>query len=70
MAKRILVAGGTGLLGRPVAQQLVNDGFEVRVLARSGGGLEGVNDFEFVAGDVQDADSVDSAVDAPASTSA
>jgi uncharacterized protein YbjT (DUF2867 family) len=29
---RVLVIGGTGMLGRPVAVQLVNDGFDVRVM--------------------------------------
>lgn len=33
--KTILVIGGTGMLGRPVAQQLKADGFKVRLLARS-----------------------------------
>lgn len=32
--KRVLVLGGTGMLGAPVARRLVADGFEVRVLAR------------------------------------
>jgi NADH dehydrogenase len=34
MSKRILVLGGTGMLGRPVVYQLQKDGFQVRVLAR------------------------------------
>jgi len=33
--KPILVIGGTGLLGKPVAQQLKADGFNVRLLARN-----------------------------------
>jgi uncharacterized protein YbjT (DUF2867 family) len=35
MSKTILVLGATGLLGGPVARCLKQDGFEVRVLARS-----------------------------------
>lgn len=31
---RILVVGATGLVGRPVARQLADDGFDVRVLVR------------------------------------
>ena len=34
MNKRILVIGGTGLLGNPVANHLQADGYQVRVLAR------------------------------------
>ncbi|MBK7455007.1 MAG: NAD(P)H-binding protein [Anaerolineales bacterium] len=33
--KTILVIGGTGMLGKPVAQQLKADGFNVRMLARN-----------------------------------
>ena len=33
--RRVLVAGGTGMLGRPVVRRLLEDGFSVRVLARS-----------------------------------
>jgi uncharacterized protein YbjT (DUF2867 family) len=32
--KRILVLGGTGMLGGPVVRRLLADGFDVRVLAR------------------------------------
>lgn len=32
--KRVLVLGGTGMLGAPVALRLAEDGFDVRVLAR------------------------------------
>jgi uncharacterized protein YbjT (DUF2867 family) len=34
-SKTILIIGGTGMLGKPVAQQLKVDGFNVRLLARS-----------------------------------
>ena len=33
--KTILIIGGTGMLGKPVAQQLKADGFNVRLLARN-----------------------------------
>lgn len=33
--KTILIIGGTGMLGKPVAQQLKADGFNVRLLVRS-----------------------------------
>jgi uncharacterized protein YbjT (DUF2867 family) len=63
-AETILVAGGTGLLGEPVARQLLADGFQVRLLvrdrrkARSRLG-EG---FAYVEGDVEDGAAVDRAV--------
>jgi uncharacterized protein YbjT (DUF2867 family) len=34
MEKKILVVGGTGRLGQPVARQLKEDGYQVRVMAR------------------------------------
>jgi NADH dehydrogenase len=36
-AGSILVIGGTGLIGEPVARQLLRDGFEVRLLVRDAG---------------------------------
>jgi uncharacterized protein YbjT (DUF2867 family) len=53
--KRILVVGATGMLGKPVAEQLYRDGFTVRVLSRSaekGQKLFGAG-YEVVAGDVE-----------------
>jgi len=35
MSQRILVIGGTGMLGEPVARQLKADGFTVRILTRN-----------------------------------
>ncbi|MCJ7532097.1 MAG: NAD(P)H-binding protein [Anaerolineales bacterium] len=35
MAERILVIGGTGMLGEPVPRQLQADGYQVRILTRS-----------------------------------
>lgn len=34
MSKTILVIGGTGMLGQPVAQRLKSDGFRVRIMTR------------------------------------
>ena len=61
----MLVVGGAGALGVPVVRRLAADGYPVRVLARDverarthfGSGVE------VVAGDVEDADSVEAAVD-------
>jgi uncharacterized protein YbjT (DUF2867 family) len=35
MGNQILVVGGTGMLGKPVVKNLINNGFEIRVLTRS-----------------------------------
>jgi uncharacterized protein YbjT (DUF2867 family) len=54
--KTILVIGGTGMLGKPVAQQLQADGFNVRLLARNpekAKKLLGAG-FEIIKGDVDD----------------
>ncbi len=55
--KTILVIGGTGMLGKPVAQQLKADGFNVRLLARNpekAQKLLGAG-YEIVKGDVDNA---------------
>jgi uncharacterized protein YbjT (DUF2867 family) len=65
MQKRILVLGAMGMLGRPVAQQLLKDGFQVRVLARDvekakaqlGGSVEAVQ------GDVTDTNRLESTLE-------
>ena len=54
--KTILVVGGTGMLGKPVAQQLKVDGFNVRLLARNpekAQKLLGAG-YEIIKGDVDD----------------
>jgi nucleoside-diphosphate-sugar epimerase len=57
MAETVLVIGGTGLLGAPVARQLLGDGCRVRVLART---LPAAPDrdrhLEYVQGDLDDSD--------------
>jgi uncharacterized protein YbjT (DUF2867 family) len=64
VAETILVAGGTGLIGRPVARQLHHDGFQVRLLVRDAErARERLGpDFEYVQGDVEDASAVEGAV--------
>jgi hypothetical protein len=62
--ERVLVVGATGLIGTPVARQLLADGHRVRVLVRDPDrahaqlGLE----FEYVSGAVTDSAAVDRAV--------
>jgi uncharacterized protein YbjT (DUF2867 family) len=53
-SKTILVIGGTGMLGKPVAQQLKADGFNVRLLARNPEKAQKLlgNGYEIVKGDV------------------
>ena len=56
MAERILVLGGTGLLGGAVARALAAVGWEVRVMTRRGDRARGGvgEEVEIVAGDVSD----------------
>jgi uncharacterized protein YbjT (DUF2867 family) len=53
MKKTVLVLGATGLLGGAVARRLKEDGFQVRVLARSAEKARGIFDdaFEIIEGD-------------------
>ena len=62
--KTILVVGGTGMLGKPVAQQLKADGFNVRLLARNPEKAEKLLDdgYEIIKGDVDDAVSLRTAL--------
>lgn len=62
---KALVFGGTGRLGAPIAQLLVEAGYDVTVFARptsDRGRLAGY-DVDFILGDLLDADSVTAAVD-------
>ena len=54
--KTILVIGGTGMLGKPVAQQLKADGFKVRLLVRNPEKARKLlgDGYEIVKGDVND----------------
>lgn len=63
--KKVVVLGGTGLLGRPVARRLQADGFEVRLLARNSEKARTLfgDSFEIVAGDVTDVASLERALE-------
>ncbi|WP_307858300.1 NAD-dependent epimerase/dehydratase family protein [Cellulomonas fulva] len=56
----VLVTGASGMLGRAVAQRLVDDGWTVRTLQRRASGVEGALD---VRGSVTDPETVARAVD-------
>jgi uncharacterized protein YbjT (DUF2867 family) len=62
--KTILVIGGTGMLGKPVAQQLKADGFNVRLLARNPEKARKLlgDGFEIIKGDVDDPASLSAAL--------
>ncbi len=59
--KKLLVLGGTGMLGGPVARRLRANGFEVRLLARDPEKARVLcgGSFEIVAGDVTDLGSLE-----------
>jgi uncharacterized protein YbjT (DUF2867 family) len=61
----LIVVGGTGEIGRPVAHQLLADGHSVRLLVRN---AERVRarlgpDFEYFAGDVDNSDAIERALE-------
>jgi uncharacterized protein YbjT (DUF2867 family) len=64
--KRVLVLGGTGMLGAPVAHRLAEDGFEVRALSRhpaqARARLGPTAEIEIVRGDATDRHDVRAAV--------
>lgn len=64
MSKKILVLGGTGMLGQPSALKLRKDGFEVRLLARDVEKTRQLFDgaFEILPGDVTDLASLEDAM--------
>jgi uncharacterized protein YbjT (DUF2867 family) len=64
MSEKILVIGGTGMLGQPVVRQLTTDGFSVRVLARTPAKAATLfgSTVEVCAGDLDDAASIRSAM--------
>lgn len=67
MADKILVTGGSGFIGSAIVRGLLERGHAVRVLDDNSRGnprrLEGVmDDIEFVAGDVRNAETVDKAI--------
>ena len=62
--KKVVVLGGTGLLGGPVARRLRADGFEVRLMARNPEKAHAMfgDSFEIVPGDVTDLGSLERAL--------
>ncbi|MCP3904348.1 MAG: NAD(P)H-binding protein [Planctomycetes bacterium] len=62
--QRVLVIGATGLIGRPVTEQLVKEGITVRVLARRPRRARAVlpDRCEVVPGDLRDEASLDAAL--------
>jgi uncharacterized protein YbjT (DUF2867 family) len=61
MTKRVLVVGGTGVLGRVVVDQLLTSGASVRILSRGRRGHQR-SDVEHVAADLRTGDGLDAAV--------
>ena len=61
---KVLVTGANGLLGANIVRELVDRGYDVRILARETSDLTGIESvtFERVNGDILDRDSVDRAV--------
>jgi uncharacterized protein YbjT (DUF2867 family) len=64
MSKTVLVIGGTGMLGEPVARRLCSDGHHVRIFTRSMDKAQARfgAEYEVVAGDVENQPSLDAAV--------
>ena len=64
MQKTILVIGGTGMLGQPVARCLKEDGFRVRIMTRDGqkAGKMFDGSFEIFAGDPMDSSCLEKAL--------
>lgn len=62
MTKTVLVIGGTGGLGAPVARQLRSDGYQVRLLVRDRSGRSLDSGFDHVVGDLDDPASLSSAL--------
>ena len=64
MTQSILVVGGTGMLGEPVARRLRAEGHHVRIFTRNPGQAQAKfgADYEVVAGDVEDLPSLESAL--------
>lgn len=62
--ERILVLGGTGMLGQPTVRRLLAGGFRVRVLSRSPERARALlgDDCEIVQGDVEDLSELDAAL--------
>jgi uncharacterized protein YbjT (DUF2867 family) len=61
----ILIVGGTGEIGRPVARQLLADGYSVRLLVRNAERARARlgPDFEYSAGDIDNSDAIERALE-------
>jgi len=64
MTSTILVLGGTGIVGRGVAKQLLADGYTVRILTRDGASAKKVlgQGYEVIEGDMTDPACLESAL--------
>lgn len=62
MITKILVVGGTGMLGSPVVRRLHRDGFQVRVLSRSPWRATFEDGIELAQGDFSNSTDLDSAM--------
>ena len=64
-SETVLVVGGTGEIGRPVARQLLADGYVVRLLARNVERARALlgSEFEYYAGNVDDSAAIERALD-------
>lgn len=64
MQKKILVIGGTGMLGKPVAAALKSNGFHVLIFTRNPdeARIKMPGNFEFVKGDISNMESLDQAL--------
>lgn len=65
MHKRVLLLGATGMLGKPVADHLNENGFKVRILARDAAKARDLfsDSFEVYEGDVKEMGSLEIALD-------
>jgi uncharacterized protein YbjT (DUF2867 family) len=65
MPQKILVIGGTGMLGKPVAVQFKKDGFDVTVFSRNANDARIImpTSFSFAQGDVSDLASLENAME-------
>ncbi len=56
--KKVLVTGGTGFIGRNLVDELINNGYEVKVLVRTPGKLNWEGKVKEVRGDILDYESL------------
>ncbi len=65
MSGKILVVGGTGMLGRPVVRQLCNDGYKIRLMTHTPDRPSQFfgDEIEKVVADVTDIDTLPQAIE-------